>query len=107
MIAGLALSAVGLVSIATWEGFREAAYDDGVGIQTIGFGTTTGVKKGDRVTVEKALIALNDDAKGMQEEMRTCLGDDFFVSVNKSIKVIGVGPVGRGNNSGHIGLLIV
>lgn len=74
-IAGLSLSAAALVGIATHEGFRDRAYDDGVGVQTIGFGTTEGVKPGDRITVERALIRLLDDADRMQRELRACIGD--------------------------------
>jgi len=37
----LALSASGLVGIAVYEGYRPKAYDDGVGVQTVGFGSTT------------------------------------------------------------------
>lgn len=74
-VAGLALSAAALVGIALHEGYRDRAYDDGVGVSTIGFGTTAGVKPGDRTTVERALIRLNETAEQMQQEMRNCLGD--------------------------------
>lgn len=74
-VAGLSLSAAALVAIATHEGFRDRAYDDGVGVQTIGFGTTAGVKPGDRITVERALIRLLADADRMQRELRACIGD--------------------------------
>ena len=33
-------TAVALSGIAGWEGYRERSYDDGVGVQTVGFGTT-------------------------------------------------------------------
>lgn len=68
-IAGLALSAAALVGIATHEGFRGEAYhataeEKARGISTIGFGSTDGVKPGDKITVEKALArALNDVGK--------------------------------------------
>ncbi len=60
-IAALSLSASALVGIAVHQGFRGNAYDDGVGVQTIGFGTTrnvdgTPVKKGDKITPERALV---------------------------------------------------
>ena len=74
-VAGLALSAVGLVSIAAWESFRGTAYDDGVGVQTIGYGSTAGVRKGDTITPDRALIRLADDAAGMQRRLRQCIGD--------------------------------
>ena len=74
-IAALSLSASAMVSIAIHEGFRDRAYDDGVGVQTIGFGTTDGVKPGDKITVERALIRLLADADKMQSELRACVGD--------------------------------
>jgi lysozyme len=74
-VAGLALSAVAMIGIANHEGFRSRAYDDGVGVQTIGFGTTAGVKKGDTITVERALIRLGQDVGRFEQEMRRCIGD--------------------------------
>lgn len=74
-VAALGLSALALVSIALHEGFRDRAYDDGVGIQTIGFGSTRGVKPGDRITVERALIRLADDVAVHERGLRQCLGD--------------------------------
>lgn len=74
-IAGLALSAAALISIANHEAFRSKAYNDGVGVQTIGFGTTAGVKKGDTITVERALIRLGADVGKFEQDMRSCIGD--------------------------------
>jgi lysozyme len=71
----LALSATALVGLALHEGFRDKAYDDGVGVQTIGFGRTGGVKPGDRTTVERELVLLNQDVDRRQKEMRACVGD--------------------------------
>jgi lysozyme len=92
-IAAIALSATGLVAIAQYEGFRSKAYDDGVGIQTIGFGTTrkedgSPVKAGDTITVERALIRLASDAGKFERTLKGCIGDvplrqnewDAFVS---------------------------
>lgn len=72
-ITGLSLSAVALVAIANFEGFRDRAYDDGVGVQTIGYGTTEGVRPGDRITPERALIRLLADAEKHQREIAACL----------------------------------
>lgn len=74
-VAGLTLSAAALVGIALHEGFRDRAYDDGVGVQTIGFGSTQGVKQGDRITVERALVRLADDVASHERGLRQCLGD--------------------------------
>jgi len=40
--------------IKSWEGCRLKAYDDGVGVWTIGYGHTKGVKYGDECTQEQA-----------------------------------------------------
>lgn len=74
-VAALSLSASALVGIALHEGYRSNAYDDGVGVSTVGFGTTEGVKPGDTITVERALVRLNADAERMQQELRECIGD--------------------------------
>lgn len=78
-IAGLSLSAAALVAIANFEGFRDRAYDDGVGVQTIGYGATAGVKPGDRITPERALVRLLADADKHQREIVACLpGVELF-----------------------------
>ena len=64
-IGALALSAAGLVGIATWEGYSGTAYVPVPGdVPTIGFGTTEGVKLGDKITPPVALArALRDVEK--------------------------------------------
>jgi len=47
--------------IAGWEGFRGEAYVCPAGVLTIGYGHTKGVKRGDRVTRERALELLRED----------------------------------------------
>lgn len=74
-VAGLLLSAAALVAIAMHEGFRGRAYDDGVGVATVGFGSTEGVKLGDQITVERALVRLLQDAERHQREIVACLPD--------------------------------
>ena len=74
-LSALVLSASAMVGIALHEGYRPTAYDDGVGVQTIGFGTTEGVKPGDKITVERALVRLLADAEKHQKELRACIGD--------------------------------
>lgn len=61
-IAALALSAAGLVGIAQWEGYSGTAIIPVPGdVPTIGFGTTEGVKLGDKITPPVALArALRD-----------------------------------------------
>ena len=73
MIAALTLSAAGLVGITQYEGFRGTAYNDGAGTTTIGFGTTAGVKPGDKVTVERALVTALADANKHGEAIKKCI----------------------------------
>lgn len=47
--------------IKAWESLRLSAYDDGVGVATIGYGHTAGVKMGDTCTAEQADKWLRDE----------------------------------------------
>ena len=53
----------GLDLIKSFEGLRLSAYKDVVGVVTIGYGTTTGVKMGDTITKERAEELLREDVK--------------------------------------------
>ena len=72
-IATLSLSAATLVSMAMHEGFRDKAYlptpDDTL---TIGFGSTKGVKAGDTITPERALVRLLEDAGTFEQAVKRC-----------------------------------
>jgi lysozyme len=70
----LTVSALSLAGIAAHEGYRADAYDDGVGVQTLGFGTTAGVKPGDRITPERAVLRLAQDADRIGREIGACIG---------------------------------
>lgn len=68
-VASLVVSAAALLSIASHEGFRGEAYRDPVGIPTIGYGETKGVRMGDVITKREALdrlkISADEHGKGM------------------------------------------
>ena len=55
------ISDEGLALIKKFEGLRLDAYDDGVGVWTIGYGSTKGVKQGDSITEEEADALLRAD----------------------------------------------
>lgn len=61
-VSGILVAAATIVGIAGFEGFREEAYVPVKGdVYTIGYGSTKGVKKGDRITPERALHRLLDE----------------------------------------------
>ena len=75
---GLTISAMALVAIAAYEGFKKDAYIPVPGdVPTIGHGTTryesgAPVKMGDTVTRERALELLRDDADEFAQAVRRC-----------------------------------
>lgn len=72
-VAALTLSASALVGIAVHEGFRSTAYTPVPGdVATIGFGTTEGVRLGDNISVERALIRLMQDATKFEKAVKRC-----------------------------------
>jgi len=72
-VAALTLSASALVGIALHEGYRDEAYTPVKGdVATIGFGTTEGVRLGDTITVERALIRLVNDATKFEKAVKRC-----------------------------------
>lgn len=72
--AALSLSAAAFVGIAVHEGYRDTAYlptpND---VPTIGFGTTQGVKPGDKITVERALIRALQDTEKFSGAVKRCV----------------------------------
>ena len=91
-------TAAALAGIAGYEGYRERSYDDGVGVQTVGFGTTRHadgrpVQNGDRTDPVRAVVALQADADRHARELAACIGDvpltrgewDAYVSLTYNI----------------------
>lgn len=91
----LVASATVVASIAGWESYRPAAYDDGVGVSTIGFGSTKGVQRGDRTDPVRAVQRLARDADETARAISLCIGDvplyqhefDAYVSLAYNIGV--------------------
>lgn len=69
------ISPKGLDTIKTFEGLRLDAYLCPAGVWTIGYGTTRGVMKGDRITKEQAEKLLIEDVR------------QFEAAINKLVKV--------------------
>ena len=74
------VSPSGVDLICNFEGLRLKAYDDGVGVWTIGYGTTKypngiRVKKGDTCTLDQAKAYMQNDLKSFEQ------------TVNNTVKV--------------------
>lgn len=73
-IAGLSLTAAGLVGILNYEGFSDTAYIPMPGdVPTIGFGSTEGVKLGDTITPEKAIERAYRDIRNTESAIHKCV----------------------------------
>lgn len=73
-IVAAAASAAALAAIVGWENYSGTAYDDGGGVQTIGFGTTHGVKAGDKTNPVRAVQRLAADADATAQKIGACIG---------------------------------
>jgi lysozyme len=73
-VAALTLSASTLIAIVLHEGYRENAYIPVAGdVPTIGFGTTKGVKLGDRTNPEKAITMAYRDIQQFEGALKQCV----------------------------------
>lgn len=73
-VAGLAISAAAFVGILAHEGYREQAYIPVPGdVPTIGFGTTEGVKMGDRTTPVQAMRRALRDLEKFDTALKQCV----------------------------------
>lgn len=73
-IAGIVLSASALVGIIMHEGYSDTAIIPVPGdVATIGFGTTGGVKMGDRITPPKAVARALTDIQKFEGAVKQCV----------------------------------
>jgi lysozyme len=72
-VAALGASAVFIVSLAMEESFVGRAYQDIVGVWTIGFGTTENVKPGDTITPVQALQRKLSDVQKFEGALKSCV----------------------------------
>ncbi|ASY62546.1 Phage lysin [Sinorhizobium sojae CCBAU 05684] len=68
-----AIGAAAIALVGAWEGLRTVAYRDVVGIPTVCFGETRGVKMGDRYSVDECKVMLGDALVEFEAGMRACL----------------------------------
>ncbi|MGL4639742.1 MAG: glycoside hydrolase family protein, partial [Shewanella sp.] len=70
----LTLSAAAFVGLLAHEGYREQAYIPVPGdVPTIGFGTTVGVKMGDKITPPSAIARALQDANKFEGALKQCV----------------------------------
>lgn len=73
-IAALGLSAIGFAGIVTYEGYSDQAIIPVKGdVPTIGFGTTQGVKMGDKTTPQKAVVRSLADIQKFEGALHQCV----------------------------------
>lgn len=73
-LAALSLSAAALVGIALHEGYTDQAVIPVQGdVPTIGFGTTEGVRMGDRITPPQALARALTDVQKFEGALKQCV----------------------------------
>lgn len=74
--AGIGLTVAGSLAIGIvggYEGLRTKAYRDIVGVPTVCFGETRGVKMGDSYTVDECKAMLGDALVEFEQGMRKCM----------------------------------
>lgn len=92
-VAGMSLTAAGLVALANFEGFAPEAYVPVPGdVPTIGFGSTAGVEIGDQISVTGALNRLQKDVRKAEDAVKSCVTVpltqnqfDAFISLSYNI----------------------
>lgn len=89
----------GLALIKQFEGFRGKAYRDVVGVWTIGWGFTRGVKEGDTITPEQAEKRLRDELRQYERAVWQATGGHVtqpqFDALVSFAYNIGVGGLNR------------
>lgn len=92
-------SSIALATIAFFEGYRENAYRDPVGIPTIGYGETKGVKMGDKTTPKKAMeqlvISADEHGQGMARCIKVPISQNEYDAYLSFTYNVGVGSFCR------------
>ena len=86
--------------IAQWEGVCYEAYQDSVGVWTIGVGHTGGVQKGDVIDHAEAMRLLASDLKrtvdGLAPHVKVGVSEGQFIAITSLAFNIGVNGVVNG-----------
>ncbi len=70
---GSAIAVAAIALVGAWEGLRTVAYRDVVGVPTVCYGETRGVKMGDRYSKGECDAMLGAGLKDFEKGMRRCL----------------------------------
>ena len=88
-------NANGLLLIKSFEGLRLQAYQDAVGIWTIGYGTTRGVRPGMRISKEQAEAFLQQDLvrfeQAINDAVKVPINDNQFSALASFTYNVGSG----------------
>lgn len=87
---GAAITAAAIALVGGFEGLRTVAYRDVVGIPTVCFGETRGVKMGDRYTVDECKGMLGDAIGDFETGMRACLTNPDKIPDNPYVAFLSV-----------------
>lgn len=116
LISEAAFMEVAIPLIAKWEGVRLTAYQDIVGVWTVCFGETKGVRPGDRYTLVQCEKMLEEEVKSYRNDLHTYFSretketrltphrDAAYVSLayNAGVRGIGKSTATRRLNNGNI-----
>lgn len=99
--AGSAIALLLTQFVGQWEGYRDQAYLDMVGVPTICYGETKGVKMGQKKTREECNALLVESLKGYEKEILRCIKTDMPPKVQGAIVSlaynVGSGAVCKGS----------
>ena len=91
-------NAAGLQLIESFEGLRLTSYQDSVGVWTIGYGHTQGVKQGQTITQQQAQAFLQQDlgvAEGAVNRLGLTLTDNQFAALVSFTFNLGAGNLNK------------
>lgn len=92
----------GIELIKKYEGLRQAAYQDSVGIWTLGYGHTAGVKEGDTCTLAQATAWLLSEIQDAEDVVNNAVTSDINENQRAALTsfVYNVGPGKEGVKDG-------
>lgn len=79
IVKGTTIGVVAIALVGTFEGLRTVAYRDPVGIPTVCFGETRGVKMGDSYTIVQCKTMLGDRLAEFESGVISCLKNPGMV----------------------------